>query len=257
MAVEIAVPARAKTEEDRLFERLRATRDAAVAFAEDRDFIRQLLAQTDPVPADIRRSSAIARRLLIDGDLGRISPPRIGKLLLRTFDNRVVYKINSEDIGLFVSGGISAFGVSSRMFALMTNDATRRMNVASPDAVAHVDLTSFIKQRVICCAGIWATRADVIRYVANVLSGVHSGQAKSAQDVALGRSRNVLRYSLAADMPTMDVNMQGIRDPAFERPYDGKALDPPLIEIMATLTCLRDSPALDALEAAIRSEVSR
>jgi hypothetical protein len=49
---------------------LQATREAAAAFVEDMACIRETLARADKItPGEIRRLSAILRRLLVDADL--------------------------------------------------------------------------------------------------------------------------------------------------------------------------------------------
>jgi hypothetical protein len=71
---------------------LNTTRDAAIAFVEDMEHIRTLIAQEDISRADLRRLSATLRRLLVEGDISNIAAPRIGKIKLKAPNNNPVYK---------------------------------------------------------------------------------------------------------------------------------------------------------------------
>ena len=63
-------------------------REAAAAFVEDMAYVRETLARADrTTPGELRRLSAILRRLLIENDCGRCSARR-----LPFPDNDAIYK---------------------------------------------------------------------------------------------------------------------------------------------------------------------
>ena len=54
-----------------------STRETAAAFIEDMRHLRDVVNKPDAT--ELRRLTNILRRLLIDGDLGKIAAPRIGR----------------------------------------------------------------------------------------------------------------------------------------------------------------------------------
>jgi len=95
--------------------RLMETREAAFAFLDDYEHMAAIVSQVDPKKSDLKRASAIVRRLLVDGDLSRISAPRIGRIKLEAPDNNAFYKsARKTPFLVFTSGGASIFGVYQR-----------------------------------------------------------------------------------------------------------------------------------------------
>lgn len=90
---------------------LLATREAASTFVEDMGYVRETVAKADKITAqELRRLSAVLRRLLIDSDLRSIAPPRIGRLSLLVPDNEPIYRAaRKQAVGMFQSGGIHVF----------------------------------------------------------------------------------------------------------------------------------------------------
>lgn len=69
------------------------TREAAAAFVEDLAHIREALQRPSPSRGEIRRLSNVLRRILVDndGDIRRIAPPRVGKIIFDVPDNNALY----------------------------------------------------------------------------------------------------------------------------------------------------------------------
>lgn len=59
--------------------RLEATMETAAALLEDIGYLREIVDKPDISRADIRRISAMLRRVLVEGDLLNIAGPRLGK----------------------------------------------------------------------------------------------------------------------------------------------------------------------------------
>jgi hypothetical protein len=74
-------------------ELISSTRNAAIAFFEDMQYLREMLTGRLLTRAEIRRASGITRRLLIERDLAKIAAPRTGKVLIKEPDNKPYYKL--------------------------------------------------------------------------------------------------------------------------------------------------------------------
>jgi hypothetical protein len=161
---------------------LLATRAAASTFVEDMGYVRETLDSAGKITAgELRRLSAVLRRLLIDSDLRSIAPPRISRLSLLIPDNEPIYRAaRKQSVGTFQSGGIHIFNHEVR--AIVTS---RTGNFAIDPAfdknkTITVSLDGFINQRVLAQNDKWATRGQVIKYIANISSGVHSKSTKAS-----------------------------------------------------------------------------
>src|SRR5437868_1161900 len=98
-------------------ELLASTREAAIACVEDVAHMRDVLSRLDPDRGELRRLSAILRRLLIDngGDLRRIAPPRVGRLELLIPDNKAIYAADRKNpYTFFGSASVETFGLFIR-----------------------------------------------------------------------------------------------------------------------------------------------
>lgn len=128
-------------------------------------------------------------------------------------------------------------------------------------------MDSYLSQPVICLRGEWATRRDVIKYMANIASGVHSGHAREDIDRLLNRIRRAARYSSVLVPPELgaapgeraagyNFNLDAVdSDLPFE--YSAANIDPVLVEILAAAHCLSVSPDITKLEAVVTKELSR
>jgi hypothetical protein len=242
---------------------LLATREAAAAFVEDMAYIREALGKADrTTPGEIRRLSAVLRRLLIDKDLRSIAPPRIGSLSLLVPDNEPIYRAaRRQKVRIFESGGIHVFNNEIR--AIVTGQAGNLAldpNFDKTRTVA-VSLDGFLNQRVLAHNDEWATRGQVIKYIANSGSGVHSKPTKvssppEAFEIVLSRLRTCLKYTKEGET--------GIKITVNWAAYGGanssdftwapNSIDSVLVELLCSAHFLAISPNIHSLELSIHKE---
>jgi hypothetical protein len=252
-------------------ELLLTTRAAAAAFVEDMPHVREVLNRVDPDRGEIRRMSNILRRLLVDkgGDLRDIAAPRIGRFSLLSPDNSPVLKASRRiQLPFYESAGVSAYGVFFR--AAMVNQGTKPLSLENfdPEKAISLPMDNFLSQQVICLKGQWASRRDVIKYIANIASGVHSGSPKEPVHHLLNRVRRAARYSAVAVpaemgappgtlMSSQSFNMGALGDGELPFTYSAKDIDPVLVELLAAAYFLAESPDIAKLENHIISELSQ
>lgn len=204
------------------------------------------------------------RRILIDngGDLEKVAAPRIGKVMLRMPDNGPHYRAGwATHVGFFGSAGINIFGVDIRA-ATMFLGTTKMPPLPGfhPSKMVEATCDQFMSQSVLCLNNKWASRREAIRYIAHVSHGVHSGTAKEENEKLLGEIRVAAFYAQPyKDKPSMRLDI------AFARITTGKpspkfkflpgAIDPVLVELLATARFLSESPKILELEAAIKAEI--
>jgi hypothetical protein len=254
-------------------ERLIETKPGAAAFLEDLGHVRDIVRTSDKADAgEIRRLSNVLRRLLIDngGDLRSIAPPRIGRFTIASFDNGPVLKSEArKPIAFYQSGGGAIFGVYVRAALIEANQlgeppGPRPLPDFDPERTISLPLDNFLAQKLICYRESWATRGQIIKYVANVASGVHTGTPRESFELLLNRARRAVSYSmqqisvpdgstaealnLAADMDVIHSNA----DLPFR--YDPGHVDPTLVELLAVAQLLLNSPDIAKLESVIRAE---
>jgi hypothetical protein len=237
-----------------------ATREAAAALAEDMTHVRETLNRSDPDRGGLRRLSAVLRRILIDngGDLRDVAAPRIGRFQILSLDNKPVYKADKErPYAFFGSGGVAAFGISFRAVTIENGNSAQVLEDFDPDRTITLSLEGFLGQQVLCLQGDWVTRRDAVKYIANIASGVHSGTAKDDVDRRIARLRSVVSYR-AQSLETASINFDTSAFQNAEPPfrYQSDALDPVLVEVLATAHFLAVSPDIGRLEEVIRLELA-
>lgn len=245
------------TEKDHAIpQRLKETREAAAAVMEDLAYFRSLLDTEEPEKADLRRSSGVLRRLLIDGDLNKVAAPRIGRIHLQAPDNKPVY-VNSrkEPLPFFMSGGAPIFGIWLRCAISERSGHARSLPEFDPGRLIDLRLDSFCKQRILCFEGNWISRASVIKYVAHVSSGVHSGKPESDIEKLIDRLRHTVKLSLDGDTTRIWFNQDVFDKIELPIQYDPKAIDSVLFELFATIHFLVHSPDIAHLDAEIVKEL--
>jgi len=132
---------------------LTATRSASQAFVEDINYFRSILQRNDLSASDIRRVSNELRRILIDngGDLEKIAPPRIGKIVLRAPHNSPYYRwADKNPFQFFASGGATIFGVTFRAISVSKGARTINSSKYPPDQTDDISTDQFLSQRVLC-----------------------------------------------------------------------------------------------------------
>jgi len=233
--------------------RLAETKEAAAALIEDLPYIRNLLDKAEPERGEVRRLSAILRRLLVDDDLGKIVAPRLGKFELIAPDNNPVYRADSKNpLAYFESGGAVVFGVYLRAAMINAGSAPRALAQFDPEATVGLKLDSFLAQRVLCLNGRWASRRAVVKFAANVASGVHSGSAETEDEKLIQRLRHSVAYRLAGGACSITFNPS---PPTGTFVYDANSLDPVLVELLAAATFVVKSPDVRLVEDNIKNEL--
>jgi hypothetical protein len=240
---------------------LAATRPAAQAFLEDITYFRDILIRKDITQPEIRRLSAELRRILIDngGDLEKIAAPRIGRIRLHEPDNQPMYVAERKSNYLFFqSGGCPIQGVSYR--AVYVRTPPYGSHQLHSDIPREIKLDGFLSQRVIFFEHQWVTRRDVIKYVANVAQGVHSGVATETSEKLLARIRNVYTFSVEYRpdgtkniVPALNLNALINEELPFK--YTPTSIDAVLAELLAAIHFLVTSTDVIKLEAEIRTEL--
>jgi len=185
-------------------ELLTDSKDAAVAFFEDMRHLREIVAKPPPKRTELRRISSILRRLLIDDDLKTVAAPRLSPLLVMEPDNKAAYKqLEHNPTGFFGSAGIELGNVTvgglTLVFGTLPAPSPALPTSTYADACTEVRLDNFLSQRVLYLSGSWATRRGVIKYVANVASGVHTRDAKTKDDMLIEDIRRTIFYVFIAD----------------------------------------------------------
>jgi hypothetical protein len=147
-------------------ELLASTRPAAIAVLEDLQHFRDVLKRPQPSGGELRRLSALLRRILVDRDITTVAAPRMGRIEFKAPDNNPYYKMAQQvRFRFFGSGGAEAFGAFIR--ALSGYYGSPMMPIGfHPDKTVPLRLDNFLQQRVLCFEGDWASRGDVIKYIA-------------------------------------------------------------------------------------------
>jgi hypothetical protein len=233
-----------------------ATRETAIAFIEDMDHFREIL-DRESSRGEIRRVSASLRRILIERDIASIAAPRIGRIIFKAPDNREPHRFSRQaKITFFGSAGIPVYGLQIR--GLMVHDSTPNATRFNPEDTIDLRLNNFVSQSVICVRGQWIARGAIIKYVANIASGVHSGAARAPDDILIATAREFAKYSkkpmaLAANI---HINFNAPPTDSTTFRYEPDEIDPVLVEVLATAHFLNISPDVQKLEKGLRAEVA-
>lgn len=245
----------------------KATRSKAAAFVEDLPHIREILKRTDTDKRAVRSLSNELRRILVDGDLRDVAAPRIGRYSLLSFDNAPIFKAERKaPFAFFQSGGAAVCGAFIRAGMVEHGNRRRALDYFDSEQTISLPLDNFLSQKVLCLNGTWASRREVIKYVAHVAHGVHSGQPRDAEHILLNRIRHVAKFSVQPVPPglgapegekmlSFQFNIDALSDGDMEFTYDAKAIDPTLVELLATAHLLVISPDIVKLEASIKQEL--
>lgn len=242
----------------------RVTHDAAIAFVEDMDHIRGLIAQKEISRTELRHLSAILRRLLVEGDISNIAAPRMGRMEIKAPDNNPIYKNkNLNYLHIFVSGRANIFGWKGVLIIWVTPPGVEGAGMFpgetnfDPSRTIDLPLKNFLSQKVIFSKGQWVSRKAVIKYVAQVMSGVHSGAPKTPDDIFLDRIRQ--GNSVSKSKSGKSELWLRKRETAADNGglvYRKDEIDMTLIEILATARFLAASPDIAALEKMITEAAS-
>lgn len=228
-----------------------ASKDAAAALVEDLAYMRQLISGA-PTSADIRRLSALLRRILVERDLEIVAAPRTGRISIAATDLNPIYKEDRRK-KFIVASCAKGEMYAIQYAAIFISDGN--FNSAAigynPDIILNLRLESYLKQRVLSYDGTWVSRSDVIKYVANVAQGVHSGSSRSEQDKIIAKIRSVIAVSFTQDTCKIYLDGKNLTEEDTEIRFDRSHVDCSLLEVFATARQLVESPDVKALEQAI------
>lgn len=234
-----------------------STNGAAVALVEDLVHLREIVGRQQHTPAELRRSSAVLRRLIIDEDIRGVAAPRIGKLHLRMPDFSPYYRISQLC-------PIDYFGGAGEATMAMFPPNMPRAIIPQVDQlpkgahrIVHGRLDGFQAQKIMCFQGTWVTRASVIKHIANAGSGVHTEKSSDPQDKVLRQLRRCAKYTRKPD-GTFEVRLlwDGAKfHEEVDLKWDFVSIDPLLTELLATMKLIVESEDVIRLEAAIREEM--
>lgn len=236
------------------------TRSQAVAFLDDMRYLRDMCGRTELSAPMLRRTSSVLRRLLIERDITQVAAARVGRIRFSMPDNRAFY--NAAEIApltFFASGGFTSFGIYIRGVTLSLRGGSPRIKFdSSNDEPIPGRLDNFLSQHVISYNGLWASRADVVKFVANVASGVHSGSVTTQIEEMLSYVQRAVWYSRnkenSAFSVTFDMHALQLKaEPAFR--YSPENIDPTLIEILSTIMYMTKSRDIIQLEETIEREL--
>jgi hypothetical protein len=237
-------------------DRLRLTREAAWAFVEDMKHIREVLSREIPDRGELRRLSGPLRRLLIDngGDILRVASPRIGRVHLVAPDNAPITRSGQiTPFAFFASGGVKAFGVDFRAAMFEAGQSAREIEGFDPDATINLKFQDFLGQPVMCINGDWVTRLQIVTYIANKASAVHSDSRREGIDKLISRMRRSADFRILNGMPTYSFNLDAYLIDEHEFKYSPGSIDPVLLELQAAAHFLASSPSIEDLEKTIIS----
>ena len=250
---------------ERKAERIEATKLAAASLLEDIPHIRSIVANDNPSNAEIRRLSAVLRRIVVESDLSAVGTPRIGPVVLKGPDLKGAYHAERHRPFLFFMSGRATIlgGWSGTIWAYDVVTPNFVSRVALPSFGLHQTmdqpLETFRKQNVLCYRGKWATRKGVIKYIANIGGGVHAGKEADPEDELLSLIRNSarLKKDAAKDGIHLDLMPHGIDVDISTFKHQPDAIDPVMIELLAAATFLVQSPYIDELEKCLQAEFSK
>ena len=242
---------------------LENTREQALVFLDDMRHIRSVVAKESTDAGEVRRLSGLLRRLLINREISKIANPRIGRFELSAPDNNPFYKAAKiRPFLFFLSGRTKVFGHNTTLWAIdvppqTTSDEIARKALVDDferDRTVTLPLENFLKQRVLCYRGEWATREQVIKYVANVASGVHTTAPKDDYELLLAKVRSANRIYYKDGGIHVALLDQGLNSDEINFEYRQDSIDPVLIELLATAKFLSISIAVTELENIIAEE---
>jgi hypothetical protein len=230
-----------------------STKPAAAALLEDLDYLEEISRRQTHTRGELRRLSAVLRRMLIDPTITAVAAPRMGRLNFRAPDNDAVYRAEAQNPYLFClsGGGAETFGIIFRAAML----PARLVPDFDPQRSIDLRLDRFLSQNVLCLEGNWISRQSTIRYAANIAGGVHSDSPKTQDDATLERIRRSVQLSVEDRRHTMTLNIDGLdpnKDIFYYRP---DAIDPILLEILAAAYFINTSPTTTSLTEILRTEL--
>jgi hypothetical protein len=229
-----------------------------VANYEDLCHLAELGTKADRSNANLRHTSHIVRRLLLQGDLNRSTGPRNIKLLLTSPDNKALVRAaQNKRVRFWQSGGADVFGVWFRAPMIMNASEPVDLGNWNAEALIELKLDSFLSQPVFYLDGLFATRKDVINYVANKAAGAHFDSNREDVYEMLGKCRSAIHFRLIDGNPAFDVDIFKFQplDDTYLPPPD--SIDPVFFEFYAACHYISHSSVIKELMESLRKELGR
>jgi hypothetical protein len=232
------------------------TRDAAAALLEDFEHMRAVIAAPAMDRADARRLSAVLRRWLLEDDLRAVAAPRVGRIKIPASDLSQAYVAiaRAKNVRAFyaVEGSFNGVGPHS---ILVNDPGTVAPSFRTPASEFAVD--RFRDQNTMYLDGRWASRRDLIRYVANEKSGVHSDNERTLPHAikdTIRRAEVMAEFDFSR--PIIEFKFKDA--PAFgpQSTYQKGRLSLALLLIISSAAALCRSADLQRLADYIRAELA-
>lgn len=242
--------------------RILETKEAAIALSEDFAVLNEVANKLETRPVDLRQTSVVLRRWLVENQLGRVASPRVGRLHIDAIDNNPIYRAaRSGKISSFVSGGASVHGIFLAAGLLPKGGNPPDIQGYHPDRSEKLKLDTFLRQRVIFSNGEWFTRQQVIKFVAHADHGAHGHGAKEEWEKRLAKFRQEVSISLVDSpdgkrMPCVSWGVGQSADNASLTKYVPSRINGVLIEVIATIHFLVKSTEVIELMKHIDSEMA-
>jgi hypothetical protein len=242
---------------------LRGSKEATAALMEDIPYLRESVSHPFPKRAALRRASGILRRLLTDRDLQIVATPRLDRIKLKQFDNQAaLQRAVRFNAAFFAAVGVDLGGTEFRCISLLPHAIDMHEhrheleNIKnSMDRTIEVRIDNFLSEKVLCFFEHWTSRRAVIKYVANVGSGVHSGAASDPDEIALTRIRQSVYYTTYPTPGVAFVPNAFTPHLSKEFKYSALHVDPVMAEIHSAISLLVQSPDIINLEMIISAEL--
>ena len=257
---------------------IRQTKGAAEAFLEDLQYLRDISARIQTSRSEVRRLSAVLRRLVVENEIARIADPRMGRITFNAPDNKHFYDLAKRiHVMYFSSSSAHVFGttVAASFLANLGQTGARapeehirrkigELNKLQEYRAISLRSGNFVAQRVICYAQQWVTRGAVITHVANFMSGVHSRAVVEPEELLLEKIRTACLYSIEDGnlkihfLPELGRNSAPVivSSSRGKLEFTAPPLDPLLVELLATAKLLVESPDVSALDTLLVAEMS-
>jgi hypothetical protein len=187
--------------------------------------------------------------------------PRVGKITIETVDvSEAIRFIRNNDVNLFIAGGAKVFNITCGGIMLIAGEPSQE-NKGHPDDRIALDLNSFRKQRVVYSENEWLTRDQIIKFVANVSEGVHSGTPeKDFEHVATNlRAKLTFRPTENSDgeeLVTLAITYAAPSVKIVPAGYNPHEISAVLFELLSTITFLVNSEDVQRLVSFVSGELN-
>ena len=119
-------------------------------------------------------------------------------------NNPIYHAARKQSVRIFLSGGISVFNKEVRAIVTSLTGNFRLDPTFDKTKTATVTLDGFLNQKVLAKNNKWATRGQVIKYIANKSSGVHSKSTNDSStpdnfEILLSILRKCLKFTKQGD----------------------------------------------------------